>query len=151
MKDKAIRKIVNGVSIIGTKSKGKINALTAAWVSRVSFDPPLIMVSIGEKRYTLDIIKDSKIFSVNILGKSQVNLAKHFGFQSGRDINKFKNIDYETGKTGSPLLKDCIAWMDCKLISEHKAGDHTVLIGEVIDEKAIPDEEALIYDHDDYK
>ena len=151
MKDKAIRKIVNGVSIIGTKSKGKINALTAAWISRASFDPLLVMVSIGEERYTLGMIKESKVFSVNILGKSQIELAKHFGFKSGRNVNKFEKIAYEAGKTGSPLLKDCVARMDCEVVSQHKAGDHTIFIGKVVDEKMLSEDEPLAYNHNDYQ
>ena len=150
-KDKAERKLISGVFVIGSKRKNKVNALTAVWVSRVSFNPSLVMASIGEGRYTLDMIKESKVFSVNILGKSQVDAVKHFGFQSGRNANKFEKIDYETSKTGSPLLKDCIAWMDCEVVGEYKTGDHVIFIGKVVDEKVLSDEEPLKYNYNDHK
>ncbi len=143
----AQRKIIHGVYVISTALEGKVNAMTAAWVSRASFSPPLILVSIGKTRYSHDMIIKSGVFAVNVLSDKNIETGKHFGLKSGRKTDKFLDIAYDTKVTGSPILKDCIAWMDCKVVSYHDAGDHTIFIGEVLDGGVLREgEETLIYD-----
>ncbi len=146
----AIGKIVNGVSVVTSKSGDSINGLSVAWMSQVSVDPQLIMVAIGKSKYTHELIEKSNAFAVNILSNEQMDLAKHFGLQSGRKANKFNHIEYETKKTGSPILKDCLAYLDCRLYKSLTAGDHTVFIGEVVDEGVKSGKSPLVYDAKDY-
>ena len=58
---------------------------------------------------------------------------KRFGLKTGRKTDKFEGLDYETKVTGAPVLKECLAWLDCRVVSYHDAGDHTLFIGEVLD------------------
>ena len=150
MIDKAIRKVETGVSIITTKYDNKINGIAVAWLSRASMQPPMIMISIGKTRYSHGLIKQSRIFAVNVLGKEHIELGRHFGTQSGKDIDKFQDIEHEEKETGSPILKDAVAWLDCKVINECDAGDHTIFVGEVIDGDVISDEEPIIYSRGDF-
>ena len=147
----AERRIVHGVYVISTKHEDRINAMTAAWVARASFDPPLLTVAVGKTRFTHDLIKGSGVFAVNVLSPEAIATARHFGMKSGRKTDKFAGVDYSTSVTGSPILKDCIAWMDCTVITACDAGDHTLFIGEVLDGGVI-DEEAvtLIYDKETF-
>ena len=147
----AERKIVHGVYVISTKLNDRVNAMTAAWVARASFDPPLVTVSVGKARFTHDMIRDSGVFAVNVISPEAIDTARHFGLKSGRKTDKFAGIGYHTSVTGSPILKDCIAWMDCAVVSATDAGDHTLFLGEVLsgwvlDEKA----PTLIYDRDSF-
>jgi len=146
----AIEKIRNGVFIITAKSGDILNGLTAAWVSQASFVPPLVSVSIGKPRYTHEIIKKGKNFAVNIIASDQIDLARHFGFGSGRNKNKFEGIMYKTAKTGAPILPDCAGWMDCRVIHEYDAGDHTIFIGEVIDSGTKENKEPYVYNREDF-
>ncbi len=151
MQDIVSKAIVHGVYIITTRTKDKINGMTAAWVSQVSFKPTMLMVAIAPARFTHSLIKESGYFAVNTLSKNQIEIAKLFGFKSGRKHDKFQNISYFDAPNGSPVLKDAIAYFECKLIDDFKAGDHSIFTGEVINAKILKnDAEPLIFKWDDY-
>lgn len=147
--EEALGKFSYGVYVVGAKHAGRINALTCAWVMRVSHRPPLVAVSVGKSRFTHGMIASSRAFSVNVLARDQVELARHFGLRSGRDTDKFRGVAYREGVTGSPILEGVAAWLDCRLQGSVEAGDHTVFIGEVV-EGGSTDREPLIYDPRDY-
>ncbi len=145
-----IEKIINGVAIVTSRRGNEVNGLSIAWMSQVCFDPQLIMISIGKDRLTHEFIKESKIFVINILTEKQKDLAKLFGLKSGRKINKFQTISYETGETGAPILKNCLAYLECKVYSSHKVADRTMFIGQVIHANKKSNENPLIYNSKDY-
>ena len=142
--------ITNGVYVITTRLNERINGMAAAWVTRVCEDPVLISVAICEKNYTYDLLKESRVFVVNILREGQREVAVHFGKQSGRDINKFTSISFQKGKTGAPVLEDCLGYLECEVIFSKKLGDHTIFVGKVIKEGIKKGGKALIYKHNDY-
>ncbi|MBI5894190.1 MAG: flavin reductase family protein [Deltaproteobacteria bacterium] len=146
----AMSKLTHGVYIITTKAKDKINGMTAAWVSKVSFDPPLVMVAVGLGRYSHELMKEGKVFAVNVLDEKQIDIGKHFGTKSGRTVDKFKNIQHTTKVTGAPILKDALAYLDCKLVSTYEAGDHTLFIGEVVDADVLREGKPQVFKHEDY-
>lgn len=145
-----LEKILNGVTVVTSKAGGKINGLTVAWATQVSFQPPLVAVSVGKTRYTHDMIRSSRIFAVNILHEGQVDVARLFGLQSGRNIDKFATIPYETKVTGAPILKDCLAYLDCEVEGAIPVGDHTLFTGRIVDANIKADKKPLIYNPDDY-
>ncbi len=142
--------IPSPVAVVTTKTKDRVNGLTVAWVSQVSFNPPLIMVTIATKNFSYELIKEGGVFAVNVLTKDQLNLGKHFGSSSGRNTDKFKGIAYDTKKTGSPILKDVYSYLDCKVISTHEAGDHVIFVGEVMDASARCNGEPLLFKSADF-
>jgi flavin reductase (DIM6/NTAB) family NADH-FMN oxidoreductase RutF len=92
----------------------------------------LVAAAIGRERHTHKMIEKSGVFSISVLDEGQIDLAKHFGFKSGRDTDKFSDSAYETHSTACPVLKDCLAYLDCKVVGSYQAGDHTLFIGEVL-------------------
>ncbi len=143
--------ITQGVYVVTVRAKDKINGMTAAWVSQVSFKPAYLMVAIAPQRYTYGLIQESGYFCLNALKEGQIDLAKHFGFKSGRQEDKFQGIDFLSALKGSPVLKEAFAYYECEVVSTCEAGDHVLFIGEVVD-CAIQDEAArpLIFRWDDY-
>ncbi|MCS7200283.1 MAG: flavin reductase family protein [Caldimicrobium sp.] len=143
--------IPQGVFIITTQVNGVINGMTAAWVSQVSFKPRLLGVAIAPQRYTYELIQKSKTFCVNVLGEDQVELARHFGFRSGRKFNKFEGIPYKHALKGSPVLLSAIAYFECEVTHQFEAGDHVIVVGEVGDYEVInPNKVPLLFRWDDY-
>ncbi len=65
-------------------------------------------------------------------------------------MDKFKGIDYEEKNTGSPILKDCLAFLDCKIVSSLETGDHTIFVGEVLDSGFQSTRDPLAYNREDY-
>jgi len=129
----------------------KINGMTAAWLSQVSLKPLLVMVSIAPPRYTHTLIKESGIFAVNVLSGDQVELAKRFGYKSGRKIDKFAGLEYLTAGSGAPVLPEAYAYLDLKLVHTFAAGDHTLFVGEVLEAKILhPESHPLIFKKSDF-
>ena len=97
------------------------------------------------------MIMTSGVFAINVLGPDNIELGKHFGLKSGRKTDKFAGIEYSTRATGSPILPGCIAWIDCKVVGSHDAGDHTLFIGQALDGGVQHGGPAtLIYDRDNF-
>lgn len=143
--------IPQGVYIITAQAEGKINGMTAAWVSQVSFKPRLLAVAIAPQRYTYELITVSKLFCINVLQEDQIELAKQFGFVSGRKINKFENIPYKYALKGSPVLLSACAYFECEVTHMYETGDHVLVVGEVGDYEVMrPDAKVLIFRWEDY-
>lgn len=129
-----ITKIVpTGVSVVTVRSGDKMNGMIAAWVTQVSFKPVMIAVSIAPQRYTHGLIKESGYFCINALSVESIDIVKHFGFKSGRKIDKFKGMRYTNALKGSPILESAYAYAECEVAHAYKVGDHTLFIGSVID------------------
>lgn len=151
MQDIAFAALVHGVYVITTRTKDTINGMTASWVSQVSLNPLLLMVSIAPPRYTHDLIMESRIFAVNVLTQEQVDLGKRFGYKSGRKVDKFAGLEYITAKTGAPILPQAYAYFDLKLVDTFPAGDHTLFVGEVLDAKILhPEAQPLKFNKSDF-
>lgn len=143
--------ITHGVYIVTVRTKEKINGMTAAWVSQVSFQPLLLMVSIAPARFTHNLIKEAGFFAINTLDKNMHDLAVTFGFKSGRKIDKFQNVPYFDAPNGSPIIKNALAFFECKVKDTFVAGDHTLFIGEVVAAELLKkDLEPLVFKWEDY-
>ena len=151
MQDIVSKAITHGVYIVTARTEDRINGMTAAWISQVSMNPALLMVSIAPARFTYGLIKESGYFAINVLAEGQEGLAQSFGFRSGRKHDKFQNIPYFDAPNGSPVLNDAMAFFECKLTDTFTAGDHSLFIGHVVEAKLLKsDQEPLIFRWDDY-
>ncbi len=140
----ALRKIPHGVYIIGVAQDGQLNAFTGTWLTQVSFTPPLVAIGIRKDSHSLSMIQQSKVFSVNILGKDQKPIAEHFVKPATVIGEKLKTVPHHVGKTGSPLLDEAIAYVECEVREiANASGDHAVVIGEVVEAVVRKDEPAL--------
>jgi len=143
--------ITHGVYIVTTRTKEKVNGMTAAWVSQVSMQPLLLMVSIAPARYTHGLIKDSGYFAINSLAEGQEDIAQFFGFRTGRKFDKFKDIAYFDAPNGSPVLSQALAFFECKLIETFTAGDHSLFVGNIVEAKILKsDQNPLMFRWEDY-
>ena len=142
--------ITGGVYVITTSSGGIINGQAASWVTRISQEPFWVAVALYERNYTHDLLLESDIFAINVLKEGQQEIARHFGKQSGRKVDKFAGIKFHKAKTGAPILDDCLAYLDCEVIFSRKFGDHTLFIGEIVDEGVLNEGKPLVYRHEDY-
>ena len=127
---------------------GKRNGMTAAWVSRVSWDPPLVMVSIAPSRYTFELLKEFKEFAINVVSKKLVEPAMEvFGAISGRDRDKFEAAGITPEKAKkilAPVLKEAPVVLECKVVNMVEAGDHMIVIGEVVEAYKNNDDEPVV-------
>lgn len=145
----ALYSICYGVYIISSKNKKKINGQIANTVFQVTSEPVSIAISINKQNLTHEFITQSKVFAVSVLEQEvDMKFIGRFGFKSGRDIDKFKGINYKIGVTGSPIILDnTIAYFEAEVINEIDAGSHTLFIGKVIDAENIKKGTPLTYDY----
>jgi len=140
----ALRKIPHGVYIVGVKQDAQLNAFTATWFTQVSFTPPLVALGIKKDSHSFEMIKQSRVFTVNLLGKDQKPVAEHFVKPATVFGEKLKDVRYRIGTTGAPVLEEAIAYVECEVREiANERGDHAVVIGEVIEASVRTDEPAL--------
>ena len=119
-----------GVTIVtGHGADGPLGLAANSFTS-VSLDPPLVLVCMANTSSTWPAIRASGHFAVNILGEHQEDTSRRFG---ARSSDRFQGVGWEPGKTGSPILHDAIAYVDCVLDAEYEGGDHTIVVGRVVD------------------
>ena len=90
------------------------------------------------------LLKGGRAFSVNVLKKDQLDLAEHFGRSAS--VDKLAGTEWTTDRAGLPLLREALAWFECRLVDEYPAGDHILVLGSVIGGKLVDSEaEPLSY------
>jgi len=136
------RLLTHGVYVIGVADGARRDAFTAAWITQVSFDPLLLALSVNPRNASYALLRASGSFTVSVLKHGQLELARHFGTRSGRDVEKLAGIRWRPGMTGAPILDDAAAYFDCRLTGSLAAGDHELVLGQVVD-GAILDPAAL--------
>lgn len=141
MDSNVFRKISYGVYVVSTMDGERPTGCTANSIMQITSSPATIAASINHSNYTNKCIKESGVFSVSILSEtSDSSIIGNFGFQSGRDVNKFDKISYEI-KEGAPILKDVCGYIVCKVKDILETETHTVFLGEVIDGEIISKED----------
>ncbi|RLF16118.1 MAG: flavin reductase family protein [Thermoprotei archaeon] len=128
------------VLVVAKGRNGKVNVMTAAWCMPVSINPPLVVVSISRKRYTYKLIKESREFVICIPTLDMLNVVHYFGTVSGRDENKISKsgVKLAPAKTiDVPYIVGSLAILECKVYKIVEAGDHDLVIGEVLEAYAL--------------
>lgn len=109
--------------------------LIATFVSNASIVPdlPRVLVGLGKRHYTWELVESSGAFALHLLGADQVPWVWRFALGSGRERDKLEGLDVERGATGSPLLSESLAWLDCRVEARLDTGDRTLYLAEVVD------------------
>jgi ferric-chelate reductase [NAD(P)H] len=145
----ALHTISYGVYIVGSHDDKKPNAQIANSVIQITSEPATVAVSINKTNLTHDYIKASRVFSVSVLCQTTpLPFIGNFGFKSGRDIDKFKTINYRIGQTGSPIVLDnAVAYLEAEVIKDIDAGTHTIFIGKVVAAEILTEEPVMTYEY----
>ncbi len=125
--------ISSGVYVVGAAHGQQRNAFTASWVMQASFNPLMLSLSINPGNTSYRLIKAARAFAVSVLAREQMDLARHFGTQSGREHDKLAGQAWRAGITGAPILSEALSYFDCRLCFTRRAGDHVLVVGRVID------------------
>jgi 3-hydroxy-9,10-secoandrosta-1,3,5(10)-triene-9,17-dione monooxygenase reductase component len=96
----------------------------------VSLEPPLVLFCAAKSSTTWPRIQGARKWAANILDDDGEEICRLFA-QKGAD--RFARIAYTPGRTGSPILEDALAYVDCETLVEHDAGDHVIVVGRVVE------------------
>ena len=139
-----LRHFPYGLYVVTVGHGGEEHGMTANWVTQAAFEPPMVAVAIENGARTIEMIRDAHHFAVNVLQKGQRDLAAKLGRSSEQTPHKLKGIKTKPAPGAStPVLADCLGWVECRLITTLPAGDHTLVLGEVIEAGADHEGEAL--------
>lgn len=145
MNKNVFRNLSYGVYVVSTLDKERNTGCIANSIMQITSSPATIAVSMNHDNYTNSCISQTGKFAVSILSEtSDASLIGRFGFQSGRDTNKFDGISFDT-KEGLPIVTDSCGYIVCKVIDKMETSTHTVFLGEVIDGDVIGSSPAMTY------
>jgi flavin reductase (DIM6/NTAB) family NADH-FMN oxidoreductase RutF len=131
-----------GITVVTTLDKGgKPYGLTVNSFTSVALDPILVLVCLDNRLTGLQSFKDSKRFGVSILSDQQEDLSRMF---AKKDSERPPTI-YFTGSLGMPLLRNCLATMECETVEMYAGGDHTIFLGRVETAEVLQEQNPLLY------
>lgn len=145
MNTNVFRNLSYGVYVVSSLDGTRKTGCIANSIMQITSSPATIALSMNHDNFTNSCIDETGMFAVSILSEeSDSTLIGHFGFQSGRDVNKFDNISHEV-REGMPIITDSCGYIVCKVINKMETSTHTVFLGEVIDGDVLGTNPAMTY------
>ena len=123
------------VVIVTGSAEGRDDAMTAAWHTSISLRPPIYGVAVTSKRFTYQLIRQSREFGVNFIPLEKASVAAATGGTSGQQMDKFEKLGIKrekSSKTTVPILQDAYAAYECRLLDSRPYGDHIWIVGEIV-------------------
>ena len=131
-----MRYFASAVTVVTSSlESGELFGLTVSAFSSLSLDPPLVLICIRNESTAAELFKKSMRFCVNILAEDQQPIAEKFSLTG--EAGRFVGLDFYLGESGSPIIRGCIGFIDCRVTRVIEAGDHTIFIGEAIAVSAV--------------
>ncbi len=147
MNAKALYKLGYGLYVVCSRKGNKFNGQIANTVFQITSEPPTIAVSINKNNLTHEFITESKVLTVSVISQdAPLSFIGHFGFKSGRDIDKLENINHKIGETRAPVVtENALAYLEARVTQEVDVGTHTIFIGELVAADVIKEGEPMTY------
>lgn len=132
--DKIFRMANREVWIVTAGTPQRRGGLLATWVLQASLDraSPVLVAGIAPNHFTRELIDETGAFATHLLHQSQFDLALKFALQSGRNVDKLAGLRVSETETGSPVLKDALCWLDCRVFARLDTGDRVFFWADVI-------------------
>ena len=143
IKKQSLRMFTYGLYAVMCADGGEVNAFTANWLSQVSFDPPMLTVSIENVSKSLPMILHSGKFTVNVLPSGRRDLAAKLGKSALKHADKMVDIHYTLQDNGYPVLEEALSWVACEVRQSVPAGDSTLIVAEIVDAGVLAEGQAL--------
>ena len=120
-----------GVAVITTGADGgSEQAMTANSITSLSLEPPLVLFALDLRNRMRQQLEDTPVFAINILRADQEGLSRRFATPGPKD---YRGLEIVFGRSGAPILADCLGFLDCTVHSRHAGGDHEIVVGEIVD------------------
>ena len=134
--NQALFQVTHGLYILTAASGDRLNGQCLDALMQVTNAPPRIAIGVNKGSLTHEMIAETGQFVVNVLDREDQRcpeVIKHFGFQSGRTVDKFEDIAYELGPIGIPILPNAVAFYECHVLSEMTLDleTHSLFVAEV--------------------
>lgn len=143
-----------GVTIVSASHGGLRHGMTVNSFTSLSLEPPLVSISLEKITRTHGLVQQAGRFGVSILSEEQQELSNRFAGRESESSDRFEGVDIFQLESGSPLLAGAIAFFDCKVVTMHDAGTHTIFISEVLaagSAEGADGKRPLVYFNRDYR
>ncbi len=147
MNSRALHNLSYGLYVVSARKGDRFSGQIANTVIQVTSEPPAIAVCINKQNLTHEFINQGKVFTTSILSQvTPLSFIGHFGFKSGREIDKFKDVKYKLGETKAPIVLDnSLAYLEAKVTNQVDVGTHTMFIGELVGADVLKEGEPMTY------
>jgi flavin reductase (DIM6/NTAB) family NADH-FMN oxidoreductase RutF len=132
-KKTTLRMIPYGLYVLTAAADDRVAAGTVNWVTQASFEPPLLAVGVKADSHAHALIKESKAFALNVLGKGQQAMAYTFFKNADKQGQTISGEPFRSGATGAPVLANAPAYVECTLEATVEMGDHSLFVGKVVE------------------
>jgi flavin reductase (DIM6/NTAB) family NADH-FMN oxidoreductase RutF len=129
----ALAALTTGIYVLTVRAGDQQHGMSSSWATQVSGQPVLVMVAVDRQHLTHHLLCASGAFALNIVGMQSKHLEDYFYSAQAHRTDNLAPFALDTGATGTPLLRDACAALDCRVVSMHAAGDHTLFVGEVVE------------------
>ena len=134
-----------GVTVITATAESGPVGMTANAVASLSLEPLLLLVAFDNTARTLQVVRETERFGVNVLGAHHEALARR---AAAPGADRFAGVDHAPSPGGAPALADALAFADCDIEAEIVAGDHWIVVARVGELRAGADDPLLFWDSD---
>lgn len=147
MEPRALLTLSYGVNVVGSFKGEKLNAQISNAVMQVTGTPHQVAVAINKKELTHELIAESRVFTVTVLAEdAPLSFIGRFGFNSGRDMDKFEGIEFQLARSGAPYPIDhAVSMMAFEVVKEVDVGTHTLFIGEMTQARILKSDRPMSY------
>jgi flavin reductase (DIM6/NTAB) family NADH-FMN oxidoreductase RutF len=147
----AVGHFPTGVTVMTTNVGGRLHGMTVSAFASVSLEPLLILVSVERSTLMHELVLVSQAFAINILGKRSESTARYFADNARLAAPEFRPESFRLGHTGSPILSEATGYIEATVHGTHQAGDHTIIVGQVVALEISSEEEPLVYYRSGYR
>ncbi|HVE91211.1 MAG TPA: flavin reductase family protein [Actinomycetota bacterium] len=140
-----MRRFPTGVTVLTMREGDTVHGMTANSFTAVSLDPVLILVCVDVTARAHGIVDRTGRFTVNILAAGQEATSRNFALREIADGERWSGVQWESGPQDLPRLSGCCAYLDCRVVSSHPGGDHTIFVAEVLGIEPGPGTDPLIF------
>ena len=143
----ALFRLSYGMYVVCSKKNDKFNGQIANTIFQVCSEPPIITAALNKQNLTNEYVSASKILTVSVLSESTpLSFIGNFGFKSGRDVDKFNDVNYKIGELGAPVVLDnALAYLEARVISQLDVSTHTLFSAEIKAAEVIKEGEPMTY------
>jgi flavin reductase (DIM6/NTAB) family NADH-FMN oxidoreductase RutF len=127
-----MRHVPSPVTIVTTASSGQRRGMTAGSFNGVSLEPLLVSLNVIRDSQMHDVLTKATHFAIHILSEAQADWSEHFAIPDMNGVDQFINVPHHIDQQGIPILQGSLGVVYCRMYAVHEAGDHSIVLGEVL-------------------
>jgi flavin reductase (DIM6/NTAB) family NADH-FMN oxidoreductase RutF len=146
LRRRVLWKMPSGLYVLGSRAGDRRNLMTLNWATQLSSDPKYVGVSVEKEAVTHELLAAGRVFALNLIDREDRPIVRKFTKPVDVDAgaSTANGFPFHDARTGSPVLDQAVAYIDCEVRHDLDLGSHTLFVGEVVDAGFQKDEETPV-------